>query len=44
MDSGFKVLQEMAHLYETIGNDMVHNMPRTDVSDFVMRLHIAYIC
>ncbi|XBI60198.1 hypothetical protein VPH35_041153 [Triticum aestivum] len=30
MDSGFKVLQEMAHLYETIGNDMVHNMPRTD--------------
>ncbi|KAF7047905.1 hypothetical protein CFC21_056759 [Triticum aestivum] len=30
MDSGFKVLQEMAHLYETIGNDMVHNMTRTD--------------
>ncbi|XBI41682.1 hypothetical protein VPH35_126117 [Triticum aestivum] len=30
MDSGFKVLQEMALLHETIGNDMVHNMPRTD--------------
>ena len=44
MDSGFKVLQEMAHLYETIGNDMVHNMPRTDVSAFVMRLQLSYIC
>ena len=33
-----------AHLYETIGNDMVHNMPRTDVSAFVMRLQLSYIC
>jgi hypothetical protein len=44
MDSGFKVLQEMAHLYETIGNDMVHNMPMTDVSAYVMRFHVPYIC
>lgn len=30
MDSGFKVLQEMANLYETMGYDMVQNMPRSE--------------
>jgi hypothetical protein len=40
LDSGLKVLQEMAHQDHTLG----HNMSRTEVGAYITSFRLPYIC